>query len=446
MEPYTVAFIGHRYIDDFRNTVKWYEKQLDGFRRSKDDANVSRYGQQLRDFRRAPADNRGENKFIDFLVRNNILPKYGFPIDTVELHQAIGSKVKDLQLVRDLQLAIAEYAPDAQVVADGKMYTSRYVRKLPQATGQAWEEGYIVECPSCGTWNFSHVDPKKDGRECISCGNVIDKKWAKAIEPRRGFTAEAKTAMVSMKKPERLFKSEDFYIGDQMRRLIDSKTFIVGGNVIRIDSTTNDSLMVVCTDDFWVCQRCGYAESYVTVKSDDKEYNYRSNAPLEKKHRAPWGKECDEALYKRKLYHVFRTDVVQIIFQTPLAKYYATMLSVMYALLAAISKELDIERTDIKGCLHKVKTDNGLLCAIILYDAVPGGAGHVRRLVTDDFVVFASVINRAIDITKNCNCDPSCYSCLRNYYNQTVHELLNRNLVYEFLNNFTGKAILQSTM
>jgi len=28
-------------------------------------------------------------------------------------------------------MAIAEYAPGAQIVADGKMYTSRYIRKLP---------------------------------------------------------------------------------------------------------------------------------------------------------------------------------------------------------------------------------------------------------------------------------------------------------------------------
>lgn len=28
-------------------------------------------------------------------------------------------------------MAIAEYAPGSQVVADGKMYVSRYIRKMP---------------------------------------------------------------------------------------------------------------------------------------------------------------------------------------------------------------------------------------------------------------------------------------------------------------------------
>ena len=80
---------------------------------------------------------------IDFLTRSNVLPKYGFPVDTVELQiGASGAgKISDLQLSRDLQMAIAEYAPGAQVIADGKMYTSRYLRKSgrggPEDTG--WE-------------------------------------------------------------------------------------------------------------------------------------------------------------------------------------------------------------------------------------------------------------------------------------------------------------------
>lgn len=50
------------------------------------------------------------NELIDFLVRGNILPKYGFPVDSVELAQNISSKeFKSLNLSRDLSVAIAEY-------------------------------------------------------------------------------------------------------------------------------------------------------------------------------------------------------------------------------------------------------------------------------------------------------------------------------------------------
>jgi len=56
------------------------------------------------------------------------------------------------------------------------------------------------------------------------------------------------------------------------------------------------------------------------------------------------------------------------------------MLSVMYALLEGTSSVLDIERTDIKGCLHKIQYEGSMIYSIILYDAVAGGAGYVRRM------------------------------------------------------------------
>ena len=111
---------------------------------------------------------------IDFLVRNNVLPKYGFPVDTVELLpdvSAVGSN-KALQLARDLQMAIAEYAPGSQVIADGKMYTSRYIRKMPsKASSNGWEIGHFCKCPNkeCAEPNFTKQDIPSEGRECVSC-------------------------------------------------------------------------------------------------------------------------------------------------------------------------------------------------------------------------------------------------------------------------------------
>ena len=72
-------------------------------------------------------------------------------------------------------------------------------------------------------------------------------------------------------------------------------------------------------------------------------------------------------------------------------------------------------------------------------NAVAGGAGHVRRLVTEDGRCFQQVVETAIAITKGCNCSPSCYSCLRNYYNQKIHDLLNRKYAYDFLENYYGE-------
>jgi len=432
-------------VEDFRNTVNWYKAECARLKRKNEIQLAAKYERELMDYRRSKEDKHGRNELIEFLVRNNVLPKYGFPVDTVELYQGMNTTAENkLQMVRDLQLAIAEYAPDAQVVADGKLYTSRYIRKLPQTTGQDWEEVYIAQCknPSCKTWNYRKIEPSKDGEKCISCGATIERaSWSKAIEPRKGFVAESKVKEVPLRKPDRSFKSEDFYIGDPQRQVMMKKTFLINGTQkIQMETSTNDSLMVVCKDHFYVCQRCGYAVSTISG-SKDKDFNPFAGV-YEKKHIAPWGKECNGKLLKRDLCHAFKTDVVQLIFGTSRAKNQATMLSVMYALLRAMSEELDIERTDIKGCLHKVRYEHGMVFSIVLYDAVAGGAGHVRRLVTDDGEVFQRVVNKAISITKGCSCTPSCYNCLRDYYNQAVHDLLDRHEAFNFLEMFRGNMTL----
>lgn len=428
-------------VMDFRETVDWYEKEFKRLKRQGDIQAAARCERQLKEFRRSQEDSRGRNELIEFLVRYNVLPKYGFPVDTVELYQGMDfNQEKKLQMVRDLQLAIAEYAPDAQVVADGKLYTSRYIRKLPQATGQDWREVYIAQCgnQSCMTWNHKVIEPSKSGELCISCGNPIEKaRWRKAIEPRKGFIAEAKPKDVPLRKPDRSYRSDDYYIGDPTRKVMYKKTFrIFDDEKLQMETSANDSLMVVCNDHFYVCDRCGYAISS-TFGKEEKDFNSFAKS-YEKKHKSPWGKDCSGLLYRKDLCHSFKTDVVRITFGTSRAKNQSTMLSVMYALLEAVSSVLDIERTDIKGCLHKVRFERSMVYEIILYDAVAGGAGHVRRLVTDDCGVFQKVIEKAISLTKGCNCNPSCYNCLRNYYNQTIHDKLNRIEAYSFLEHYYG--------
>ena len=100
---------------------------------------------------------------------------------------------------------------------------------------------------------------------------------------------------------------------------------------------------------------------------------------------------------------------------------------------------MGIERSDIKGCLHYSDTDAGLVYSLILYDAVAGGAGNVRRMVTDDGLAFEKVLEKALELVGNCKCDSSCYSCLRNYYNQKIHDHLNRHDAQDFLKDWLGE-------
>ena len=164
-----------------------------------------------------------------------------------------------------------------------------------------------------------------------------------------------------------------------------------------------------------------------------------------KKHKNAYGNSCnngEESAHEYYLTHEFKTDVARITFETPAGTDFSSMLSTLFAFIEAMSRELDIERNDIKGCLHKTKLQNGMIViSLIIYDAVAGGAGHSRRLVTADGAVLSRVIRRAVKAMDDCNCEPSCYKCLRNYYNQKIHDELDRFRARDFLVNFTGEVI-----
>lgn len=200
----------------------------------------------------------------------------------------------------------------------------------------------------------------------------------------------------------------------------------MNGRTVTLESTANDSLVVVGQTEYKVCAVCGYA-------ADDS---------IPSKHKTSRGYDCyntDGAGKTYLLSHDFKTDVAKITFYTSEADDYDTMLSVLYALLEGLSQEMGIERTDIKGCLHKSSVNVLFVYAIVLYDAVAGGTGHVRRIVSDSGSNFQHVLRKAISIAGKCNCQGSCYGCLRNYYNQKIHDNLNRELAKSFL----GREALQ---
>lgn len=75
--------------------------------------------------------------------------------------------------------------------------------------------------------------------------------------------------------------------------------------------------------------------------------------------------------------------------------------------------------------------------ALVLFDEVPGGAGHVRRIAHDE-ETLRSVLRTMLEKLERCECggkqrNTSCYGCLRNYHNQFCHDKLERGLVIDFV-------------
>ena len=125
----------------------------------------------------------------------------------------------------------------------------------------AWEKRfYCPKCPACGQPNFTKDPVTGSGRECVSCHTPIKRlSWRKMLEPRMGFCAEKEARPVPMHRPEHDFKTDDYYIRDPHRNLIAKQIFEVNGQALQIESTSNDSLVVIGQTDYKVCPACGYA-------------------------------------------------------------------------------------------------------------------------------------------------------------------------------------------
>lgn len=369
-----------------------------------------------------------EQNLIEFLSRNNLIPKYGFPIDIVELkNNGQGGDVGKLRLDRDLFNAISEYAPESEIVANGKLIKSRYVRVL---SGYSWPKRNYIKCDKCQTLNKSLIE---DLSECKQCENKLSKSDQKQyIIPKFGFVMEnGEPKEVGIEKPERTYKGTISYIGN--KNIIPLKKYYeINGNDVNISSSRMDELAVLNTSTFFVCEKCGYA-----VIDDKRAYQ----PVVELTHNNSNGSSCSNNLLTRySIGHEFQTDVVVINFLSKDISdtHPESAWTILYSLLEGLSRYLLVNRNELSGCLHWYKNEqlNSGNFGFVLFDNTPGGAGYVRQLVSNP-EVFIGMLKYAKEIVERCDCggeekNTACYNCLCNYYNQKQHDILKRKYAIDF--------------
>src|SRR6185437_14744236 len=101
-----------------------------------------------------------------------------------------GDNERALELDRDAALAIAEYAPGAEVVAGGRIWTSAGItRRAIAGGGEAWmEKGFHRVCTSCQHVEIHHL--RDDFAErCPQCGAAANGQRRAFVEPVGFLTA-----------------------------------------------------------------------------------------------------------------------------------------------------------------------------------------------------------------------------------------------------------------
>ena len=202
-----------------------------------------------------------DEKIISYYSKNNLIPKYGFPVDTVELKtdlcdNSYNSNDNGLSLQRDLIQAISDYAPGSEVIADGQIYTSRYIKK-PLSANKELKQYLIEICdnPKCGkvtkklyTGNIDYKD-----RVCSQCGQSTINKYL-MISPDSGFYVEPKIEKATTKKPRKTYRTQFYYLGEGFEGdYIQAKKYLINNLSFYFFFSPNYKLLLLNKSDFLIC-------------------------------------------------------------------------------------------------------------------------------------------------------------------------------------------------
>jgi len=358
---------------------------------------------------------------LSFLSRKAVLPKYGFPVDVVELETSGGGQYGDVLLQRDLRMAIAEYAPGSSVVANKNLWTSHFVKKV---AGKEWpERAYAV----CRTHGVLGVAPEGSDEVSLGCG-CPPGPLRKYIVPMFGFTTGRSGPTEPHGRPSASFTTRPYFLG--LRRDDGQITFPERSAkpLVSITKAAPGEMLVLCQGHkarlFFVCPACG--AGFTTRKTS---------------HEDAFGRSCRGTLKPVALGHSFVTDVVRLDFHVPgpsdaIAREWFGH-SLAYALLEGAAEALQVPSTDLNVVVTYRGSAEGP--SMVLYDDVPGGAGLVARLESEEVLrESASKAYQRVEGRCGCDSDSSCYGCLRTYRNQFAHHGLRRGPVKEYLATMLG--------
>lgn len=391
---------------DYR-TVKMLERESAG----KEDYDTAKWAKMR-------AKTIAAEDVLSFLSRKAVIPKYGFPVDVVELdtqRSQQGQAAFEVLLERDLAIAIAEFAPTSKLVANKKVWTSYGLKRVSE---KEWPRKLYKRCVRHNVfyqWEWGEPEPP------TLCGDRL--QVAEYLIPRFGFVTSRDRPSDPTSRPARVFTTRPYFtrVHGPDPGSIDVPS--AGSPLITMRRASPGLMTVLCEgrrgEGFYVCRTCGAG--------------FRTR---EKTHVNPTGQGCQGTLDLVSLGHEFVTDVLQLNFHPKPegdAEVAWFAFSLAFALVEGAAEVLEVPSTDLSATVA-YGTEADSTPPIILYDNVPGGAGLVARLEGKE--ILRACLEASLKRVKgDCGCaeSTSCYGCLRNYRNQFAHQNLKRGPAKRYL-------------
>jgi DEAD/DEAH box helicase domain-containing protein len=337
-----------------------------------------------------------EMTVIEALADRQFLPRYGFPIGLLKLRvirmdEGPRKRVREedqFRLERSGLLALREYVPGSQLLVGGRLITSRGV--LKHWTGAAIDStpGFRGQYAFCTNQHFYYEVGTAIGN-CPMCGGQPAQKPRPFLIPRHGFTTAAWDPEKRSNDVERVGRVACSTI--TFHRMEGTEVFSDFAGVARLSAIyrQDGELLVYNEGDnalgFAICLCCGFGESETARGQAGENLPTTFRDHLRVDHRF---KKCDFAPAQVLRNQTFAareaTDVAMIDFSSALGGASADselMLTIARALQIAGATLLELDSREIGGLIAPCGS-GGRYWGAVLFDNVPGGAGHVRELLS----------------------------------------------------------------
>jgi DEAD/DEAH box helicase domain-containing protein len=387
-----------------------------------------------------------EETVIEALATRQFLPRYGFPINVHKLKVCLPKderreRGEHFRLERGSLLALGEYVPGSQLLVGGEVVRSRGLLKhwlgneigVDGADGRSHLglRGALGACPNGHSWYAiaGSLGP------CPLCGKSSVPPVGKPILlPKHGFSTAAWSRPRQDTTVERVGEVEQLTITfsnpDSEVEECDSFAGVPGltaryceaGQLLAYNQGQHKLGFAVCT-------KCGYAES---ERWDGKGgpqgrehlgLSFLNHAPLwaERKEKSCWSSKESFVLRRQILAAQQVTDILQLEPGGGISMGIAQSIGI--ALQTAGARILELDPRELGVLAVPVERDH----SIVVYDDVPGGAGHVLELmrIGRPWLVEAQ---QALYVNEDHNdrCDRACLDCLLSFATQHMAHLLDR--------------------
>lgn len=418
---------------------------------------------------------------ISDLARYGFLPRYGFPSGLVEFDPYHSSSFKkgtdddreDNQSlrngkpVRDISIAIREYAPGNEVAVDGLVYKSAGIELSQYLTASNKNSAQIIRsflrCKTCGAMNAAYESKKV---KCHECGDDIKEAGKLRFVEPMGFRVDYTD------KPHSKIDSQTYVPIEQPKIQANNEIVSLFSPALGDYRVDDDGVIFyhsrgVHGNGYFICLHCGRAESVkfkkCSVYFDNQRKDFQNkHIPLKPVAEFDFKNYPDDPLKKSEYLksakgvcnrngfqtqHLYigsidSTNVFELYLKDPQTDHYfsddadTSLLATLAVILRnALAKCHGINPDELGAGTKPIKLDGDNITAIYIYDKASGGAGFSSAAPR-----FIHTMFEQAQLMLQCPaaCDSACQSCLLTYDTRFIVDSLDRHIAIEYLESISN--------